>query len=132
MCLFSSTPRRGTLFVTGNISSRARVARVSTGVAGEPLRSCEPRATSGNASLARTCCKLLLSAQVHALLQRSAPDLRRTGGLLMKRDVRTTVPLCLLAASATATAQNAPPDQTAPAPQQSGRSPWPTAHPQEP
>jgi Outer membrane protein beta-barrel domain len=43
----------------------------------------------------------------------------------MKRDMRTCVALCLLAASVTATAQV--PDQTVPAPQ---RSPWPTLPPQ--
>jgi hypothetical protein len=61
---------------------------------------------------------------------KECPNLRRTGGIVMKRDVRMSVTLCLLAASATATAQNASPDQTIPAPQQSGRSPWPTLPPQ--
>ncbi len=37
----------------------------------------------------------------------------------MKKDVRTSVALCLLAATVTATAQNVPPEQTVPAPQQS-------------
>lgn len=51
-------------------------------------------------------------------------------GIVMKRDVRTPVAFCLLAASMTAIAQNASSDQTAPAPQQSERSPWPTLPPQ--
>ena len=37
----------------------------------------------------------------------------------MKKDVRTSVALCLLAATVTATAQNVPQEQTVPAPQQS-------------
>lgn len=45
----------------------------------------------------------------------------------MKKDVRTSVALCLLAATVTATAQNVPQEQTVPTPQQSAPpSPAPT------
>jgi len=47
----------------------------------------------------------------------------------MKKDVRTPVALCLLAATVTATAQNVPPEQTVPAPQQSAPTPSPPPPP---
>ncbi len=50
----------------------------------------------------------------------------------MKMDVRTSVALCLLAVSVTAAAQNAPQEQTVPAPRQNGPAPQQNTQPAPP
>jgi hypothetical protein len=54
-------------------------------------------------------------------------NLRRTGGIVMKMDVRTSVALCLLAVTVSAAAQNLPEEQTVPAPQQNAPATSPPA-----
>src|SRR5712675_1083480 len=82
------------------------------------------------------CCKLLSDPAGTGIAGGKCPNLRRTGGIVMKMEARTSVALLLLAVSAPAVAQNTQPpqpDAQAPQPPQpAAQTPQPSPPPATP